>query len=108
MITIEPGVHLIGFTPQILFAILIAHEVYQSRGVDTLNVKSLTDSKHSRASLHYVGHAVDLRAYTIPKPLRHAVIADLKHCLGAEFDVVLEQDPLHIHIEWQPKQPNGQ
>ena len=101
MIMIKPGVQLLGLSPQILLAIIVARQVYADRNIDTTTITSVTDSQHSPTSLHHVGHAVDLRTRNIPMPLRPAVAADLKRCLGAEYDVVLEDT--HIHIEWQPK-----
>ena len=64
-------------------------------------VTSCTDGKHSRASLHYTGNAVDLRIWNIPENRRKELVAKLSLALGAEYDVVLEKD--HIHIEYQPK-----
>jgi len=38
----------------------------------------------------------------------HETVKTLKTLLGQDFDVIFEQKPLHIHVEFQPKSPmNG-
>jgi hypothetical protein len=49
-------------------------------------------------SLHYRGFAVDLR---LPTDNKEEIRAELAASLGAEYDVILEID--HIHIEYDPK-----
>lgn len=100
MIKVKRGVKLAGLRGEILFAILVAAGVYDKRGVD-LVVTSANDSKHGRGSLHYALLAVDLRTRTLPVAERPKVRDEIAGALGAEYDVVLEDD--HLHIEFQPK-----
>ena len=99
MLSIKPGVTLNRLSPQIVLAVMIANEVYKKHGAD-LVITSGDDGKHLPHSLHYQGHAVDLRIWTIaPSKVPH-VVKDLRNALGANYDVVLESD--HIHIEYDP------
>lgn len=91
--TIKPGVQLRIMSTQILLAILEADRILEGTAV----VTSVSDGKHSAGSLHYVGLAFDLRLPANPA----GFVGALKAALGAEYDVVLEHD--HIHVEYQPK-----
>lgn len=102
VLTIDPSVRLRGLAPQVVLAIFVAWSVYQAFGVIGMRVTSCTEGKHSRASLHYTGNAVDLRIWNIPAENRAPLVAALKAALGAEFDAVLESN--HIHVEYQPKE----
>lgn len=101
MIFFKEGVRLTGMQPQITLAIFTAYEVFKRNGVADLTITSVCEGQHSRQSLHYVGHAFDIRISEIDLLTRAAIVADLKKCLGDEFDVILEAT--HIHVEWQPK-----
>ncbi len=96
---IKRGVKLNGVSPQTLLAIVAAANVFRKYQKETLVLTSVTDSKHGRGSKHYIGNAVDLRRRNLSDP--EAATKELKSDLGADFDVVLEKD--HIHIEWDPK-----
>lgn len=85
--------------PETVLAIMIAHTVFQKYGYGCV-VTSLADSKHMRKSLHYTGHAVDLRSRHVdPKDLK-PILGDLQTSLGPEYDVILESD--HYHLEYDP------
>ena len=62
-----------------------------------LVITSGKDGQHGIGSLHYEGKAVDLRTWNVLDSLVKA----LKAHLGADYDIVLEKD--HIHVEWDPK-----
>lgn len=102
---LKRGVKLNGMSPQILLAIVIAAPIFSKYQKRELVITSVTDSKHGRGSKHFIGNAVDLRTRTLDKAPSQAnarlVTNDLVVALGAEFDVVLEKD--HIHVEWDPK-----
>ena len=103
MLRIKPGVALCGLSPQICLALDVANEVYASHGYDECWVTSISDGKHSRGSLHYVGLAADLRTRDLGEMAAIKIVVDLRIALGKEFDVVRELDPPHIHLEYQPK-----
>lgn len=90
---IKDGVQMRAMSAQIALAICVADRLLGGELVLT----SVTDGVHSSGSLHYVGQAFDMRL-----PFKAAIFVEqLKEALGAEFDVVLEKD--HIHVEFQPK-----
>lgn len=61
-------------------------------------ITSARDGWHMAGSRHYSGEAVDLRSRDVKAP--QALVRELKDTLGADFDVVLEAD--HIHLEFDP------
>lgn len=106
MIAIKPGVRIRGMQPEILLAVVIAREVYDELN-QPLTLTSCTDGDHKPGSLHHTGNAVDLRLPgrgelpQVVKDLSSMAVAALADRLGAEYDVVLEKD--HIHVEYDPK-----
>jgi len=95
---IKNGVDLRGLTPQMAIAYTIACKVY---GQYACVITSGSDGKHGPNSLHYSGQALDLRTNNLPPQAVQSIVDRLKEALGAQFDVVLESD--HIHIEFDPK-----
>ncbi len=102
MLSLKPGVRLIGIRPELVIAVIAAERVYAVAGYD-LTITACTDGKHSTGSLHYSGAAVDVRTRDVPAADVPTLAAQIRDCLGADFDVVIETD--HLHIEHQPKQP---
>ena len=101
---IKNEVSLKGITPQIVVAMMVASSLFSVEYQVPLTVTSGSEGKHGYASLHFCGNAIDIRAKDLPSWISpERVHDDLKARLCHEFDVVLERDPLHIHIEWQPK-----
>lgn len=98
---LKPGVKLAGVKTEIMFAVLVADQVYREVGKDVV-ITSVTDGTHSANSLHYKGLAVDLRTSYLTEQEKKFAVEQLKVRLGAEFDVVLEST--HIHIEFDPKE----
>ncbi len=101
MLYLKPGVRITGMRPEILLAAVTAMEVYREAGHD-LTITACVDGKHTTGSLHYAGAAIDLRTRDLAPADVQKVLAQMKACLGGDFDVLLEVD--HIHIEFQPKQ----
>ena len=101
MLSLKPGVRITGMRPEILLAAVAAMEVYKAAGHD-ITITACVDGKHTTGSLHYAGAAIDLRTRDLPPGDVAKLIAQIKACLGDDFDVLLEVD--HIHIEFQPKQ----
>ena len=86
-------------------AIKISSVVYGWFGQSTLTVTSLRDGKHMTHSLHERGYAADLRTFTVDAPQHQALLAAIKGQLGSSYDVVLEED--HIHVEYDPEHNGG-
>jgi hypothetical protein len=95
---IKSSVDLRGLQPQMVLAYVIACKCY---GQYACVITSCSDSKHGPNSLHYKGLALDLRTQHLPTPAVQGIVDKLKESLGPQFDVVLEDD--HIHVEWDPK-----
>ncbi len=104
---IKRGVKLNGMTTQILLAIVIAKSIIEKYQKLPMVITSVIDGIHRRASKHKIGNGVDIRTRdmgpnkAVIRKQALAATKELKAALGAEFDVVLEKD--HIHIEWDPK-----
>ena len=86
------------------FAVTSVHDALREEGY-TCTITSGMEGSHSRASLHYVGLAFDIRTRTMPSGELERIREKLAERLGDTFDVVLEST--HIHIEHQPKTPIG-
>jgi hypothetical protein len=97
MIAIKPGVRIRGMQPEILLAVLVAHELFREQA-QTITVTSCTDGDHKSGSHHHTGCAVDLR---LPTAGKERIVEQLQGRLGTEYDVILEGD--HIHLEYDPK-----
>lgn len=96
---IKPGVDLRGLQPQMAVAAMIAEGVWAMHGKTELTITSGAEGKHMTNSLHYKGLAIDIR---LPSADPAAAVLALRANLGAQFDVVLEVD--HIHLEFDPKE----
>ncbi len=133
MLELKSGVRLDNLCPQIVLALQVAsgawrdawidHDFKQSRAdmptrkrgaapvtyYHPLVVTSINDGKHSRTSLHHIGHAVDLRTKSLPSAVaKRWFVAEVRRRVGVEFDVILEglgTTNEHCHLEYQPKRP---
>ena len=94
MLSLKPGVRITGMRPEILFAAVVAERVYAEAGHE-LTITACVDGKHMAGSLHYAGAAIDIRTRDVPPVEVQKLIAQIKECLGNDFDVLLEAD--HIH-----------
>lgn len=81
-------------------AIMVCNEVLTERDHNCVITSGLEGS-HRRGSLHYIGHAFDIRTSAIPEEDRESIRREIAGRIGADFDVVLEAT--HFHIEYQPK-----
>lgn len=98
---IKAGVDLRGLQPQMAVAYTIAAVVFWEQAGESCWITSATDSVHGANSLHPKGLALDLRTKHLRSELVHPVFVKLKEALGEQFDVVLEDD--HLHVEFDPK-----
>ena len=96
----DDSVDITSIQPGLLVALMVADGVYSERGYECV-LTSGRDGTHSTTSLHYAGAAVDLRVNNVPAELRPGIRDSIKHRLNQDFDVLLEDD--HIHIELQPR-----
>jgi len=97
---IKNGVDLLGVSPQMVIAYVIAQKVYTDRGYDCI-ITSAVDGRHERHSHHRKGCAIDLRINNIPADILPEIVAKIKNALGMQFQVILESD--HIHLEFDPR-----
>lgn len=98
---LKPGVRITGIRPEIVLALMTAESLFEKRNTP-LVVTAALDGKHQIGSLHYSGAAVDLRTKHLPSQQSTSLLADeLRGALGPDFDVVVEED--HLHVEFQPK-----
>lgn len=98
---LKHNVDLTGLRPELVIAFIVANDIYKEYDSE-LVITSVNDSKHSATSLHFSGCAIDLRISTFDnRILALEATHKIKERLGNDFDVILEDD--HIHIEWQPK-----
>ena len=109
MISIKPGVKLqcpklsaSGRTISSVWgvALPVIASVYESGGYECV-ITSAFDGVHKQDSLHYIGRALDFRTRHLTDPLAFNIATAIRRALGPDFDVVLEED--HIHIEYDPK-----
>ena len=99
---LKAGVRLTDLQPQMVLAAFIVDEIYADA---ECTITSANDSKHSDASLHYKGCALDFRTKDYAGD-KQALRDRIKAALGPDFDVVLEalgEDNEHIHVEYDPK-----
>lgn len=101
MIQIKEGVSIIGLDPKLMMALIIADQVYNDHGIEDCVLTSGTDSKHSDHSHHYKGLAIDIRTSNVEVAMRAPIVAVIQKHLGNEYQVILEND--HIHVEFDPK-----
>ena len=102
--TLAHGVSLRGIRPEALHALWVAAAVITGEGYEAV-VTSGVEGVHGTGSLHYLGLAVDYRVRHIPVARRVFIRDKIRAALGPEYDVILENNPDHLHIEHQPKTP---
>ena len=95
---IKPGVSLSGVHVETVIGLIVAWSHHPSQSV---TVTSVVEGRHSHGSKHYCGNAIDLRTKDISAQDAISWANAVSSALGAQFDVVLESD--HLHIEFDPK-----
>jgi len=98
MMRYKPGVKIQGIQPEIVATFPVIESAFSPKEAI---ITSGRDGKHSPGSLHYSGNAVDLRIRHLVEGESGKILLLLQTWLTDEFDVVLEED--HIHVEFQPK-----
>lgn len=97
---LKKGVKLNGLKSEVMIAMIVADTIYKGLGVDFV-LTSVCDGIHGKGSRHYSGQAFDCRTRDFGPGGAKKALKALKEALGAEFDIVLETN--HIHVEWDPK-----
>jgi hypothetical protein len=85
-----------GVTPANLIIAAAAANVAEDLKI-TVWITSGTDGTHMVGSKHYESAALDFRTSNLSKEEVAKFISKLKVRLGEDYDVVLEND--HIHVE---------
>ena len=97
----ESAARIAGISPEMVLGALIIYDVLKTHKKE-FTISSGTEGPHGRASLHFVGNALDIRTHNWMTGEATPIVADLKASLGIDFDVVLESN--HLHVEFQPKE----
>ncbi len=96
---IKNGVSVLGLAPQMILAYVIAQRIYNRNGHECV-ITSAVEGKHGNHSHHYKGCAIDLRTRDLSRRDRIIIAEQIRSALGSEYQVVLEDD--HLHIEFDP------
>jgi hypothetical protein len=103
---LKPGVKIAGLKPETVLGLLIVEAVFLRYGEECW-LTAVVDGKHMLGSRHGNGYAADLRSKHLKTlALKINILNDLKEYLGADFDVVLEnqgKENEHFHCEYDPK-----
>lgn len=93
---VKKGISICGLRPELLFGMMIANEVFEN--MDELLVITEVVARRSQTwSYHPAGFAFDCR---LPEEENVDVLgAVLRESLGEEWDVVVENN--HIHVEYE-------
>jgi len=101
---IKPGV-VMPERIEIYKALWAAETIWIAHGrKEGVTVTSGREGRHSWGSKHYSDDALDFRVRYWKKAEAQQVATELQKAIGKDFDVVLEWDKVHIHVEYQPKQ----
>lgn len=95
-------VSLIGIRPEMSAAFPIIESVFVGMGSEAI-LTSGTEGEHKAGSLHPGGLATDWRSRHIREDLKQVVLVRLQKALQKQFQVLLEKNPEHFHIEFDPK-----
>ena len=94
----KEGVLLSGLQPEMLGAIDVCAEIFESNGL-ALTITSARGGNHSKYSHHYKGLAIDIRVWEITGRIEE-FCETIRAGLGSAYQVINENT--HIHIEYDP------
>lgn len=104
MLILKPEVKTETVTREIWYAIGVVSAIHARLFGRPLCITSLCDGEHGARSLHYAGRAFDARTKDLSPETELLFYAQCKQALALQgFDVVLEHNPRHLHIEYDPK-----
>jgi len=93
---LKSGVDISRLNREIRRQLPVMAQALEELTMDELIITSTYEGDHGEGSLHYCNDALDIRR----PPAPDAVVKRLKRGLGKDFDVILENN--HIHIEYDP------
>ena len=103
---LKPGAKIGGAQPELLIGLMLIEPAIK-RYLPELVITEITGGKHMEGSLHGKGLAADIRAYI--RTAGDISLATLRRmrdecaaACGPDWDIILETDPLHLHIEYDP------
>jgi hypothetical protein len=106
MIRIKQGVDLSRLTGRMALAAVVVRDVYEDHRCNAVVTRGCEPPDSEEEALahpdskHYLGDALDFRVLGIPMETREKIAAEVREALGAQFDVVLKAD--HLHVEFDP------
>lgn len=95
MIAVKEGVQ-----PHLIRLVVAVANAGDTLGYD-LTITAGIDGEHAPKSLHYALRAIDVRTRNLTQVQVDKLMIELKVKLGPDYDVVLEDD--HLHLEFDPK-----
>lgn len=95
------GAKVKGLKPEMDHAIRVAREVYQQYGYDCV-LTGGTEEGH-KTIVHPLGYAVDFRTRHLSAVAKNEVASTMADRLTDEYQVLLKEDPPHIHVEFDPR-----
>jgi hypothetical protein len=98
MLSIKQGVDLTGVQSEMTIASLIVYGIFDKHGSPSV-ITSGRDGHH-RTNVHYLGYALDFRTRHMNPDSLPQIQSEIAAALGPQFDVVLEDD--HLHVEFDP------
>jgi hypothetical protein len=100
-LSLKQGVKCFGIRPEMVLCAMIVASVYSEFNNASCVITSITDGTHGTHSHHYKGFAMDFRTRHVPVGVRQKIADRIQAALGAEFQVRLESN--HIHVEFDPE-----
>jgi len=98
----DSTVQIVHLQPGTWGALMVASEVYAYYDYECVVTSGHEQTaKHSYGSKHYDGAAFDLRTRHMATGDADRVSNDLSARLGLDYDVILEND--HLHVEQHPR-----
>lgn len=100
---------LLKFKPSIVVpkVVIIAAAVINAANVLQLPVDMLVtsgnDGQHMKGSKHYHDQALDFSVKRLNIVEKQALVKEIKHRLGSDYDVLIHGPVEHLHVEFDPE-----
>lgn len=101
-ITFKDGVDFTDMHIDVWYAVFICAMCLSWTGVKEMVLTSGREGEHKPGSLHFDGRAFDFRRWDLAGKDVDGFMANVKMCLGRDWDLVLEDT--HFHCELDPKE----